>query len=419
MKNYILMATLLLTQLASAQVPTLPVLRNTLAMTASTALIQPQKPAAIEETLTILPGRQNVYLMEDLGKIHFTYQLQKNRRAPLVFVIPGTGGAYNSSTSLSLAEKLFAMGYHTITIDNAFNWNFVVAASTSAIPGYPVEDAKDLYRVMEKISKYLVSMHGVRPRSHSLIGYSFGALHSLFLKRLDDSIGKFKFSRLFLINPPLDLMHGVNALDALHAQGERLSPRRKTHVMGKLMDVGQKVISSGKSFSTAEDLQLVFDQLGFTKNDLAFLVANSFRGSLRDIIFASQQVKDLHILKSPVTRFNRNTRYNEAGTISFTDYMNRLVLPMAQGLKEQNYPLEDLNRDSSIYQFADLIKNDSKIFLAHSQDDFLLKEGDLQWIAQTFGPRAVIFPYGGHCGNIGFPQFSSLLQQAFQLRGTH
>lgn len=389
-------------------------LENSLAMTLSTVAIAPSKDLAKEEFLTVIPGRSNVPLMDKKsGKVGFTYLLQSKKDAPLVFLIPGTGGSYKSTTSGYIAEKLFAQGYHTVTIDNAFNWKFVIGGSTNAIPGYIAEDAKDLYRVMKKVRAYLKAGHGVNPSGHSLVGYSMGGLHSLFLKRMDDEIKEFSFDRVLMINPPVDLLYGVQALDQLYKKGESLGKDKQGQTFMRLLDVGEKLLEKSNGDLKSIDLEKVVNDLNFSDAEYAYLISFTFRSSLRDVIYASQQVKDLGILKYKATKYKQNARLNEASQFSFADYMKLFVLPSAQQKMGVEYSSEDLNRDSSLYQFEKMLKNDPRVFLVHSQDDFLLAPGDAQWLSQAFGPRAVIFPYGGHCGNIAFPQFAEFLNFIF------
>lgn len=389
-------------------------IENSLAMTLSTITIAPSQNTAQEEFLTVLPARSRVPLIDKKwGKVGFTFQIQKNKKAPVVFILPGTGGSYKSTTSGFIGEKLFAQGYSTVTIDNAFNWRFVVGGSSSSIPGFMSEDAKDLYRVMQKIKAYLGAGHGVYPVAYSLVGYSMGGLHSLFIKSLDDEQKIFSFDRVLLINPPVDLLHGVRALDQLHTQGETLGKQGQAKTFGSLIEVGEKILNKNNVDLKSIDLEKVIGSLNFTDANFAYLISFTFRSSLRDVIFASQQVKDLGILKNQATRFKRNARLQEAAQFSFAEYVKLFVLPVAQKKNGLTYTIDDLNRDSSMYQFESLIKNDPRLFLVHSQDDFLLNQGDAQWLAQTFGQRGVLFPYGGHCGNIAFPQFTDFLNVIF------
>ena len=146
---------------------------------------------------------------------------------------------------------------------------------------------------------------------------------------------------------------------------------------------------------------------------MVFLIGQTFRESLRDVIFASQQVQDRGVLKSRVSKSYRNARMTEALSFSFQRYAKTFILP---SLKTRGGgSLEELNRKSSLYQFGDYLANQPGIFVIHSRDDFILKSGDIEWMQAQFGSRAIILPYGGHCGLINFPQFSDSLKTIFPL----
>lgn len=72
-------------------------------------------------------------------------------KAPLIFLIAGTGAGFNSSKMLALQSIYHQAGFHVVSISSPTHANFVTAASESGTPGIPREDAKDLYRVMQKI----------------------------------------------------------------------------------------------------------------------------------------------------------------------------------------------------------------------------------------------------------------------------
>jgi hypothetical protein len=39
-----------------------------------------------------------------------------------------------------------------------------------------------------------------------------------------------------------------------------------------------------------------------------------------------------------------------------------------------------------------------------NEDDLILTSGDLAFLKDVFGPRAKIYPYGGHCGNMSYTE---------------
>lgn len=93
--------------------------------------------------------------------------------------------------------------------------------------------------------------------------------------------------------------------------------------------------------------------------------------------------------------------------------MKTFVYPNVKKQKSANYSVEDMNREVSMYQFHDYIQAHKNLFIVHTADDFILKDGDIAWMQDTFKERALIFPHGGHCGAINFPQFTDYLKKVF------
>jgi hypothetical protein len=390
-----------------------PVLENPLAMTVTQTLASPKKDRSTRAKISILPARLDTFLLENDADLKFTYQLQKDKSAPLVFIVPGTGGVAEAPGALFLAEQLYELGYQTVTIDDAFSWKFAAAASTSGLPGYTPRDSQDLYKALRLVKAQLAQNKEIRPRSYSMIGYSLGALQALFVHRLDDKAKHFQFERILMIDPPMDLMQSVKVLDNFYNIGAQLSDNRKLVVFNRVLGVGGKYINQRADFTDPEVLQQAFSELALSQKDLAYLIGGSFRDSLRDVIFTSQQIHDLKILKSPVTRYRRNARYDEARQFSFNEYMSRFLYPQIKKQKTADYNIEAMNRESSFYQFGDYVQNHKGLYIVHTADDFILKPGDIRWIQDKFGSRATIFPYGGHCGAMNFPAFANYLKKVF------
>ena len=54
----------------------------------------------------------------------------------------------------------------------------------------------------------------------------------------------------------------------------------------------------------------------------------------------------------------------------------------------------------SLRNIEPYLRSARKIGLLHNQDDIILAQGEIDYLAQLFGSRAKIFPTGGHCGNM-------------------
>lgn len=391
-------------------------LKNPFATTITSILASPNEDNFKRDSVTVLANRDDVYLMEDLAQLRFTFRLQENRRAPLMFVLPGTGGNAESGGALFLAEQFYKMGYSTVTVDNPFYWGFAVSSSRSGLPGYTPSDAADLYRGLQKITQQLRADRNVRPVSYSLTGYSLGALQSLFVQQLDQQNPRFNFKKVLLINPPGDLLYAVTALDHVYDHGNAMTARQKKALMWRIFGLAEKYMDSIDNIREPSFIKKIWGEVKFTNQEMSYLIGQSFRESLRDVVFASQQVHDLGILKNRATRNRQNARWDEAMTISFQTYMSQFLYPQLVKARGADYTIQDLNAESSLYQFGETIKAADNIFLITSEDDLIIQRSDLAWFKDHFGDRALIFPIGGHCGAMNFPQFAAQLKNIFKLR---
>jgi hypothetical protein len=86
----------------------------------------------------------------------------------------------------------------------------------------------------------------------------------------------------------------------------------------------------------------------------------------------------------------------------FVDYFDDVLLPHLQhhepGLTRQGL-LDRLNLRS----LEPYLRGADTIGLVHNTDDIMLSPGDIAYLEGVFGPRARIFPCGGHVGNMFHP----------------
>jgi pimeloyl-ACP methyl ester carboxylesterase len=390
-------------------------LKNPYSATITSTLILPDSNKSfIRSSVTVLPSRKNVPLMERVVDFKYNYRLRADSSAPLVFIIPGTGGTAESAGALVIADLLFKSGYHVVTVDNPFSWKFTVSSSKSGLPGFTPRDSEDLYAALLKTTKALRADHGIKPRSFNLVGYSIGGLQALFMKKHDDQAGQFKFAKVLTINPPANLLFAIQKLDRLAAIEKQLTATERQNVSFKVQRVTDLVMGNKIDLKNPQQIDQVFKQEAFTNVEMAYLIGKEFRDSLGDLVFATQQVKDLGILKSPVSKYKRNARNAEARSVSFVQYMNQFLLPSLRQTLGASYTVEQLNHDASIYQFADYIRENQSIYFIDSADDLVSKPEDIAWMASQFGDRGFVLPFGGHCGFFQVPAFQGRLQNIFK-----
>lgn len=353
-------------------------------------------------TVEPLPKRRSVPLLENMNKVSLTYFSQPNPKAPLAFVIAGVGGSGLSGSSLLIAGDLNKQGYAVVTLPDPVNWQYVLGVSRSGVPGYLPEDVNEYYAFMKFVLRNLKVTQGIKPTRFSVIGYSYGALLTGYLMKEDNSQQYFNFEKAVLINPAVDLNHGVRTLDGFYAAGDKLTADQKDYIKGSLLSVGADLLSGP---GTMQDLLSALQTVPpFSVQHRDWLVGDSFREDLRDVVFATQQVHDIGLLKKKATDHHRNARLEEAKTISFMDYIVKVVLPPIQQRSATPITTGQLISSGGLYPLMDMFANDPRIYMQENANDFLLHGDDLDLLKKTFGDRLRLYPFGGHIGGLWFPK---------------
>jgi predicted alpha/beta-fold hydrolase len=164
-------------------------------------------------SVRLRPDRQFELLENFWPVTRLRYRLAEQKgRAPLIFIIAGTGAHYASGTNEYLKKLFYGAGFHVVQLSSPTSYDFMAAASRSATPGYSPEDADDLYRVMQAVRAQHPKLDVSK---FMLTGYSLGALHAAFVSQLDETRRAFDFKRVLLLNPPVNLYTSITNLDKL------------------------------------------------------------------------------------------------------------------------------------------------------------------------------------------------------------
>ena len=366
--------------------------------------------------MTILPDREIPPVFWYNAQLRSALAYQRGK-APLVFVIAGTGAGFNSDKMLALQSAFYRAGFHVVTLSSPVHANFVTAASESGTPGVLRNDARDLYRVMEKIWEEIGD--DIEVSDFHLAGYSMGGTQAAFVSQLDDERGRFKFRKVMMINPAVSLYRSADKLD--HMLEDNV-PGGMTHVqehLRRMLDKLALVYAHGDFIKfDNEFLFNVYRGLPAPppEDNLESLIGLSFRLTASNLIFASDVItqagfvvpKGLELSPAdPLDGYLQTLTY-----ISFVKYMDELLLPAAQA-KDPGLTREALIESGSLHALGDYLARSDKIGLMTNADDVILAPGDIDYLRQQFGPRATIFPYGGHCGNIDQQRFLAALTDYF------
>jgi predicted alpha/beta-fold hydrolase len=353
--------------------------------------------------INIFPDRITPEVFWYQDKLKYSLASQKDI-APLIFVIAGTGAGHDSAKMKMLQKAFFGAGFHVISLSSPTHPNFIVTASTSMMPGNTADDALDLYRVMDRVFQRAKSK--IKVSEFYLTGYSLGAAEAAFISKLDEDRKIFNFKKVLMINPPVSLYNSVVLLDNM----------LEKNIPGGMDNFGayfDRTLNKFASFYNHHDALNFNDEFLYTmynenhpsNDDMAALIGLSFRISSSNMLFTADVLNDTGFIvpknlklssTSSLTNYSRVT-----GRQSFVDYVNKLLLPNLK-VTHPNITRAQLVFNSSLFSIENYLRESDKIGLITNADDLILDKGEVAYLKSIFRTRAMIYPRGGHCGNMEY-----------------
>lgn len=369
-------------------------------------------PASVptrEFTLKVFPERQipEVFWYEDGLVCSLAYQ---EHPAPLVFVIGGTATRYDSPTTVKLQKLLHQAGFHVIAITSPSHMDFVVNAAAD-LPGDSLGDARDLYRVMRLAFEQVRKK--IEVSSFALTGYSLGAFNAAFLAQLDAQEKQFNFTRVLLINPPVNLYTSVSVLDQLLVDNipggmDKLDDWFRS-VLGHVLAVSQQM---GRTEMSGDFLYNIYQSLPRDQQNFQALIGLAFRMSAAHMIFTADVMNGGGYIiptQARLTNSTSLTRYAMVAYLTrFVDYFNDVLQPHLQK-EEPGLTRQALLERLSLRRLEPFLRGADSVGLVDNADDIILATGELRYLEGVFGARARIFPTGGHLGNVFHPEFARFI----------
>ncbi|UUY08030.1 serine/threonine protein kinase [Pseudomonas sp. J452] len=340
---------------------------------------------------------------------------RQDGRAPLIFIIAGTGANYASGKTEDLKRLFYGAGYHVVQLSSPTSYDFMSSASRSATPGISRDDAEDLYRVM-------MAVRAQHPKlevsDYHLTGYSLGGLQAAFVSELDERMRSFNFKRVLLLNPPVNLYTSVSNLDRLvqtRVEGIDSGTTYFEQVLEKLARYFEKEGRIDLNDAMLRDFLQSDEQL--SNEQLAMLIGSSFRFSSADIAFTSDLINRRGLITPPQYPISDRTSltpfFKRALQCDFDCYMAEQLIPFWRA-KNEGGSLPQLIDQVSLYALEDYLKSSSKVAVMHNADDVILGPGDLGFLRRTFGERLTLYPLGGHCGNLNYRVNSDAMLEFFR-----
>ncbi|WP_252176764.1 hypothetical protein [Endozoicomonas sp. 4G] len=340
----------------------------------------------------------------------------QEKPAPLIFIIAGTGGRFDTSKVEFLKKVYYQAGFHVIQISSPASYDFVVSSSRNHRPGLTQQDSEDLYRLMKASVRRVRTFKKIEINGWYLTGYSLGALEAAFVARLDSEQKVFGFNRVLLVNPPVDLRRTMDSLDRLllvDVQGVDNATTLFNHFFDKLA----AYLRTHKSIDLDESLMAQVGKSAFdmSREELALLIGVDFRLVVASLYFtASAMTWDGNLIPRgfKLTRSDSRTPYlKRAMFCSFECYMDKMLVPYAQ--QQKGHPDQQeahsmqralIFEQSGLPHLESWLKTARHVGVMHNVDDFIIDKKGLDFLYDTFGGRIKIYPAGGHMGNMKYHQ---------------
>ena len=389
---------------AATVVRTPPVLRADL----------PQDIPASERRLKVFPDRvvPEVFWYDDA--LRFSLVSQRGE-APLIFIIAGTGSTHDSRLTTIMQRAFFDAGFHVIALPSPTHPNFIVNASTTSVPGRIGEDARDLYRAMQLA--YARVGGRIAVSTFHLTGFSLGGWQAAYVARLDSEEGVFGFDKVLMINPPVSLYTSIRLLDAMLTN---TLPDGPSAFNALIDDVFAKFSQISPRLEAADFDELVYRAyVEFAPDDavLQALVGLAFRFSSNNMVFAADVMTGAGYVVPAGTRLDSLSSlspfFDRGMTLSFENYLDHFLYPYYKA-REPGLDREDLIAEASLVSIEDYLAAADHIGLLTNEDDIVLAPGEIDYLRALFGPRARVFPTGGHLGNLDDPHFVHAMTSFFR-----
>ena len=339
------------------------------------------------------------------SKFKFSFSKQKNKKAPLIFVLAGTGSDY-SAVRVKFMQRIFHdAGYHTIAISSQMSQQFMISASTNAIPGMLIRDNEDIYKAMKLAYNKIKDQVDVT--DFYIMGYSLGGTNAAVLSYIDEKEKAFNFKRVFMVNPPVELYDSAVKLDKYLDE----------YTGGKSVGI-EKLVNSTlarvKGSLTSEYANIGADTIyEIVKGDILSeaekkaYIGLAFRLTSTDLNFISDFITKSHVYtKNPekVNKFTNMKEYFKAVNFAtFEDYVNKIGFPYYKKYNK-DFSIEDLKREASLRVIEDYLRTSPKIAAVTNADELILNEKDIDYLKDIFKDRLIIYPKGGHCGNMFYKE---------------
>jgi pimeloyl-ACP methyl ester carboxylesterase len=377
--------------------------RNPYLATVTTAILSGDGACIKPSILRVpgLPGRNKLPTLEGRGNVSLALY-QQDRPAPLLFILAGLGANPYFGVAPYLAGLFSCEGFHVVILPSPMSWNFALSASRPGAPGFAPKDAQDLYEVMQKTLTTLRNRHNLSSRSIYFMGLSLGALEGAYLSVIDADEKKIGIRRYFLVNPPVDLAYAVKKMDEWNRLAGKFGREQSRDLVSQALGIVDS-FSDHRGDDSRVFGRFVKKFAGFTTDEIQFLITETLKIQLPELIYVTQVIHDQNVLVA--SKNDMRKRLEEAKAFTFSDYNQKIALPLWQ--KQVGDPRADLDtfiQHGSLGRIFDRLRGNARVHIVHNVDDILSERKSIEALKQVLGDQVTLYPHGGHLGNLWFPE---------------
>ena len=348
----------------------------------------------------VLAGRSQLPALDGRDAVSVALYRQ-DHPAPLLFILAGLGSNPYFGLGTYFAWLFHQQGFHVAILPSPMSWNFALAASRSGAPGYAPADARDLYEAMQDTLAILRTRYHVVTTRIGFIGASLGALEGAYLSVIDAQERRVGIDTYLLLNPPLDLAYALKTLDEWNVLQVKFGRDRSKTLIARALSIVE-------AFSTeSRNDPAVFDRLTwafakFTREEIQFLLAKALQAALPELVYVTEVIHDRD--GRPATKGEARKRIHDADGVTFVDYAERLAVPLWKQ-QEARPPtdLESFARRGSLTPILKRVRSNPRVHIVHNADDVLTTRQSIRDLKQALGAQVMVFQYGGHLGNVWYP----------------
>lgn len=353
-----------------------------------------------------LLGRNELPPLEGRGNLSIAFYRQSHP-APLLFILGGIGSNPYFGLATYFASLFYQRGFSVVIMPSPMTWNFALAASRSGAPGFVPDDARDLYDALQRTLAVLETCYAVKPPRIALMGASLGALEGAYLSVLDADERKIGIDTYLLVNPPLDLNYALKTVDEWNALSAKFGQEGTTRLVGRGLALVEAFAREDRNDPAVFE-RFAAELAKFTTEEIQFLLAKALQLTLPELIYVTQVLHDPAHRQGGLREARR--RIEAANAVTFVDYAERMGVPLWK--KEEAYgpaTLEEFARRGSLTSILDRLRGNERVYIVHNADDPLSPRSSILELRKVLGDQVTMFPYGGHLGNLWYPENKELV----------